>query len=125
MGCRRLWCVGLLLIIVPAGMAWRMAPWHLPPFAFKYGGSALWAAAVYWLLAALLLRRSPAQLAALAAGVAFLVECGKLIYWPPLDRFSETLTGKLLLRRYFSFGALAAYALAIAFVSFLDYRFRP
>lgn len=122
---RRLVCLVLLAVTLPVGIAWRMAPLHLPPFAFKYGGSALWAVAVYWAVALLLPRVRPPQLAIAAALVALGVELGKLLFWPPLDHFRETLAGKLLLGRYFSFGAIVAYWTAITLVAFLDAGFRP
>ena len=95
-------------------------PLGLPPFAFKYGGSALWAIAVYWVVAMARPGWRPAALAVAAAIVALGVELGKLIYWAPLDRFRETLPGKLLLGRYFTVGAIVAYWLAIAFVALFD-----
>lgn len=118
---RRLICLGLLCITVPVGMAWRLAPLHLPPFAFKYGGSALWAVAVYWLVAIARPRWSSRRLALTAAAIALLVELFKLVYWPPLDRFRHTLAGKLLLGRYFTVGAVIAYWTAIAAVALLDH----
>ncbi len=122
---RRLTCLAFLFVTLPLGLAWRLAPLGLPAFAFKYGGSALWAIAVYWVVA-LCLPRRPVVTLALTAGVAALaVELAKLIYWPSLDRFRETLAGKLLLGRYFTLGAVVAYWLAIASVALLDARFRP
>ncbi len=115
----------LLACTLPLGLAWRLAPLHLPPFAFKYGGSALWAVAIYWVTALLMPGRPPKQLAAIAALIAAGVEGGKLVYWLPLDRFRETFWGKLLLGRYFTFGAIAAYWLAIACVAWLEAIFRP
>ncbi len=106
-------------------MAWRLAPLHLPPFAFKYGGSALWAIAVYWTVAIFLPRTSPVRLAFAAAIVAVAVECFKLVRSPSVDYFRETLAGKLLLGRYFTFGAIIAYWLAIAAVAVFDTHFGP
>lgn len=104
----------LLTAAVPLGLVWRLAPLHLPPFAFKYGGSALWAAAVYGVVGLLAPEPlSPARTAAAAAWVAVGVEAFKKLYWPPLDRFRETLAGKLLLGRYFTWGAIVAYLVAI------------
>lgn len=51
---RRTTYVLLLLITIPLGLAWRMAPLGLSPFSFKYGGSVLWAVALYWFIAACL-----------------------------------------------------------------------
>jgi hypothetical protein len=122
---RRLTCLGFLFLTLPIGLAWRLAPLGLPAFAFKYGGSALWAVAVYWVVALCLARRPVVLLAVIAGCTALTVELAKLIYWPPLDRFRETLAGKLLLGRYFTLGAVVAYWLAIACVALLDARFRP
>lgn len=122
---RRLACFALCLVTVPVGIAWRMAPLHLPPFAFKYGGSALWAAAVYWAIAFLFPRWRAVRLGIVAALVALIVELAKLIFWPPLDRFRETLAGKLLLGRYFTIGAIVAYWLTIALVALVDAEARP
>ena len=104
---------------------WRLAPLHLPPFAFKYGGSALWAGAVYWAVAFLLRNRRPAVLGVCAAVVATAVECFKQVRFPALDAFRDTLAGKLLLGRYFSYGALIAYGLAIAAVAWIDAWLQP
>ncbi len=117
---RRRTSAALLALTIALGLAWRLAPLHLPPFAFKYGGSALWAVAVYWALALLFVRRTSAHLAMVALAVSTAVECFKLVFWAPLDRFRETLPGKLLLGRYFTGGALLAYWLAIAAVFLLD-----
>ena len=120
---RRRRCVAALLLTVPLGLVWRLAPLHLPPAASKYGGSALWATAVYWAVAAVLVRRPTGVVAVTAAAVALGVECLKQVYWAPLDRFRETLAGKLLLGRYFTYGAIAAYWIAIGVVAALDHAF--
>ena len=122
---RRLVCLGLLTTIVPTGLAWRFAPLHLPPFAYKYGGSALWALAVYWLVAAYRPLWPSAAVAGTAATLSVAVECFKLVRAPALDQFRATLAGKILLGRHFTFGAMAAYLLAISGVFWLDQRYRP
>ena len=117
---------GLFLVgAVPLGLLWRLAPLHLPAFAFKYGGSALWAMAVYWTAALLLPRLQPRLLAPLAAAIAASVECFKQVRSPALNAFRATLAGKLLLGRYFSVGALLAYGLAITLVAGLDAFLKP
>jgi hypothetical protein len=110
---RRLLCPAIALVLIPVGIAWRMAPLHLPPFLYKYGGSVLWAAMVYWLVAALLPRLRPFRVAGLAALIAALVECSRLAHTPSLDAFRVTLAGKLILGRFFSVKDIAAYWLAI------------
>lgn len=117
---RRRTCALLLLVTLPLGLVWRLAPLHLSQFAFKYGGSALWAAAVYWLLGLLRPIWRPPTLAGAAVVVSTAVEFLKRLYWPPLDHFRETMAGKLLLGRYFTYGAIVAYWLAIALAAYFD-----
>lgn len=110
---RSVWLtLALLAATCAAGLLCRFAPLGLPPFWVKYGGSALWALAIYWLVSASTARLSRA--ACLAGTIAAAVEFAKLLAWPPLDAFRLTFAGKLLLGRIFSFRDLLAYALAIA-----------
>lgn len=118
--CRRLIAAAIALTLIPIGILWRMGPLHLPPFFFKYGGSVLWAAMVYWLVAAILPRFSPARVGGLAAAVAALVEFSRLYHSPALDAFRVTLAGKLILGRFFSLKNIAAYWLAIFVCAALD-----
>jgi hypothetical protein len=110
----------LLLITIPVGLAVRLLPLGLPWFLYKYLGSTLWAAALYWFLAALLPKLRPRALAALAIVIATLLELSRLIPIAPIDAFRLTFAGKILLGRYFSFKNIAAYILAIAFTTILD-----
>jgi hypothetical protein len=113
-------CLLLLLITIPLGLAVRFLPLHLPWFLYKYLGSLLWAAALYWFLAALLPKLRPMALATLAITIATLVELSRLIPIAPIDAFRLTFAGKILLGRYFSLKNIAAYLLAIALTATLD-----
>lgn len=117
---RRIFCIAIGLALIPIGIAWRMAPLHLPPFLYKYGGSVLWAAMVYWLIAGLFPRLSPIKVAMLAAVVAAVVEFSRLFHTPGFDAFRMTLAGKLILGRYFSAKDIAAYWLAIVVCAAID-----
>jgi hypothetical protein len=111
----------------PRSPAWSGA-WPrciCPYFLWKYGGSALWAADVYWLLAALLPRLRPAAVALLASLVALAVEFSRLIDSPPLQAFRLTLAGRLLLGSIFSPRNIVAYWLAIATTAFIDHVAKP
>ena len=121
---RRLLAISLALVTIVAGLVWRLAPLGLPWFFFKYGGSALWAIAVYWLIAAALPRSSIRLLAWLAALFALAVEFSRLIPSAPLEAFRLTLAGRLILGRYFSPRNILAYWIAIAMVAMIDHRFR-
>ena len=68
----------------------------------------------------LLPRRSRAQIAAVAAAIAILVELSRLVHTPSLDAFRLTTVGTLLLGRIFSLWNLAAYLIGIALGMWID-----
>ena len=118
---RRTTAAILALATVVTGLIWRMAPLHLPFFLWKYGGSALWAIAVYWMIAFLLPNTRPIILAALACLFALAVEFSRLIPSPTLEAFRETLAGRLILGSIFSPRNILAYWLAIAAAASIDH----
>ena len=122
---RSLISLTILLITIPIGLAVRFLPLHLPWFLYKYLGSTLWAAALYWFLATLLPKLRPQTLAALAILIATLVELTRLIPIAPIDAFRLTLPGRILLGRYFSIKNIAAYIFAIILCTLLDRRLYP
>jgi Protein of unknown function (DUF2809) len=122
---RSLTTLTILLITIPIGLAVRFLPLHLPWFFYKYLGSTLWAAAVYWFLATLFPKLRPQTLAALAILIAILVELSRLIPIAPVDAFRLTLPGRILLGRYFSIKNIAAYIFAITLCTLLDRRLHP
>ena len=119
---RRTTALLLSLATVLLGLAWRLAPLHLPPLLFKYGGSALYAIMLYWLFVAALPRAGALRIALYALVTVTAIELFKLFHTPALDAFRLTLPGKLILGRIFSLGALAAYTLAIALSALIDYH---
>jgi hypothetical protein len=72
------------------------------------------------LIAAILPRRGPLQIALIAAILAAALELSRLYHLPALDAFRLTLPGKLLLGRIFSLRNIAAYWLAILAAALLD-----
>ncbi len=117
---RRAACTIFALATMAIGIVWRMAPLHLPFFLWKYGGSALWAIAVYWLIALLLPAARAITVAALACLFALAVELSRLIHSPTLDAFRHTLAGKLILGSIFSARNILAYWIAIFLASIFD-----
>ena len=105
---------------IAAGLVLRLVPMGLPFFLTKYGGSVLWAAMVYLLLAALWPQRTPWVLGLVAGGFATLVELSRLWHTPGLDAFRLTLAGALLLGRVFSLWHFLDYWVAIALTAALD-----
>jgi hypothetical protein len=117
---RRALCLLVATLTIAAGLVWRLVPLGLPPFWFKYGGSALWAMAVYWVIAAARPNWRPTKVAAIACFVAAIVEFSRLLHTPAMDAFRITLAGKLLLGRFFSLWNIVAYWIAIAVAAVLD-----
>jgi len=113
--------LALAAITILAGLGWRLLPLGLPPFWFKYGGSALWAAMVYWIVAASLPDWRASRIALVACAIAALVELSRLYHSAGMDAFRVTLAGKLLLGRFFSAWNIVAYWLAIGSVAMLDH----
>ena len=103
----------LVVLTLCCGLAVRFVPVGLPRGLVKYGGSALWALAIYWLVSAITpLRHLPWE--ALTAGtLATSVELFKLQHAPGLDAFRHTLPGVLLSGSHFSFQDLLAYWCAV------------
>jgi hypothetical protein len=108
---------------VAAGLAIRFAPLGLPPFLVKYGGSALYALMLYWVISTLLPSRRFLNAALLAGALSAGIEFFKLVHAPDLDAFRLTLPGVLLLGRFFSVWDIAAYWLAITVGAILDSQF--
>ena len=113
----------ILLLTIPIGLAVRFLPLHLPWFLYKYLGSVLWAAALYWFLATILPKLRPQAVATLATVTATLLELTRLIPIAPIDAFRLTLPGQILLGRFFSLKNIAAYILAIALAATIDHIF--
>ena len=122
---RSLITLTLLLITIPIGLAVRYLPLHLPWFLYKYLGSILWAAALYWFLATLLPKLRPLTVATIAILVATAVELSRLIPIAPIDNFRLTLPGQILLGRYFSVKNIVAYIFAIAAITAFDLAALP
>jgi hypothetical protein len=122
---RRSACLGLALTATLTGIVWRMAPLHLPFFFWKYGGSALWAIAVYWLIALLLPAARIITVAAVACVFALAVEFSRLIQSPALDAFRHTLAGRLILGSIFSPRNILVYWIAIVLTAIVDAVRRP
>jgi hypothetical protein len=120
--------LSLLAGTIVAGLAIRFAHLGLPAAVVKYGGSMLWALAIYWIVSWFVPRvlgswRLPA--ASLAAGIlATAIEFFKLYHSPGMDAFRLTLPGILILGRIFSGWDILAYWVAIAAGTILDARLR-
>ncbi|MBB4954173.1 putative membrane protein [Agrobacterium vitis] len=91
----------------------------LPFIIVKYGGSLLWGAMVYLLVAVLLVPRAQYQIILTAEILAIMVELVRLIHTPWLDEFRETATGALLLGKVFSLWNILAYTMGIVLAALI------
>ena len=118
----RLFLFLALLLTITGGLALRRYGYalHLPFVAVKYGGSLLWGAMVYWLLATIFVSTGRFRITSAALIVAVIVELFRLWHTPALDAFRLTAAGALLLGRVFSLWNILAYAAGIAAALALD-----
>ena len=108
-------CLIAFALTIGLGLALRRYGYDLGlPFPIvKYGGSVLWGAMVYFLVAAALFKSPDRFSIVLAASIAVLVELSRLYHTPWLDAFRVTTAGALLLGRVFSLWNIAAYVCGI------------
>jgi hypothetical protein len=113
---------GLGLSIIACGLALRGFGLGLgiPVFFVKYGGSLLWAAMVFFLVALAASSLKRPGIALIAASIAVGVELFRLVHAPWLDAFRLTIAGALLLGRVFSPWNMLAYAIGIVLAMLLD-----
>lgn len=81
--------------VIGAGLVWRFVPLGLPILTLKYGGSLLWGAMVYFLVAFLRPDWRTWTIVAAAGVIAVVVELLRLYHQPWLDAFRMTLAGAL------------------------------
>ena len=112
----------LCLSIIAAGLALRGfgLGLGLSAFTVKYGGSILWGAMVFFLIAIVASRSTRRSVVMIAAVIAVGVELFRLVHTPWLDNFRLTMAGALLLGRIFSPSDILAYAVGIALGALLD-----
>lgn len=111
-----------LLLTIASGLALRRYGYalDLPFVVVKYGGSLLWGAMVYWLLATIFVSPGRLGIAAAALLIAVAVELFRLWHTPDLDAFRLTAAGALLLGRVFSLWNIVAYAAGITLALAID-----
>jgi hypothetical protein len=105
----------LCLTIIMSGLMLRRFGMGigLPMSVVKYGGSLLWGAMVFFVVAVILHSGRRRTIVLTAVVVAIVVELFRLYHTPSLDAFRLTLLGALLLGRVFSAWNLVAYGAGI------------
>ena len=118
-------CAVTCAVIIAAGLALRgFGPGlGIPALVVKYGGSALWGAMLFFVVALAARHASRPTLIVASLLIAIGVELIRLYHTPWLDSFRLTLAGALLLGRIFSFWNIVAYAGGITVAAWLDATF--
>jgi hypothetical protein len=113
------------LVVIGCGLALRHLGYsvHLPFVAVKFGGSYLWGAMVYFLLASFSGKSKDFAIAIGALAIALAVEFFRLYHTPWLDAFRVTTAGALLIGRVFSFWNILFYTLGILSAFAIDRQY--
>ena len=119
-GRSRVLLAGLVAATMALGLATRRFPDAFPSFIAEYGGDALWAMLVYWLLALIWPRTSSTRLALVALAISVCDEFTQLISWSWLQSLRSTRLGALVLGQGFLWSDLACYAVGIALAVVVD-----
>ncbi|MCW0983162.1 DUF2809 domain-containing protein [Agrobacterium sp. BT-220-3] len=112
------------MVVVVCGLCLRRFGYDvgLPFVAVKYGGSVLWGAMVYLLLAAAFPSRWHGYEVHIAILTVVLVELVRLVHFPALDAFRATTAGALLLGRVFSLWNIVCYVAGIGAAAIMAAR---
>lgn len=113
-------CLCLTIIVLGLGLRGFGLGLGLPAMVVKYGGSALWAAMLFFVVAMAAPSQSRRHIVSVAAVIAIGVELFRLVHFPQLDSFRLTLLGALLLGRIFSPWDIVAYGAGIMSAMLLD-----
>ncbi len=105
---------------IALGLATRRIPAVFPVVVARYGGDALWATMVYWLVALVRPAASRRMLALIALLVAFGVEASQLVQTPWLEALRATRLGALALGQGFVWSDLGAYMVGVGLAVLID-----
>ncbi len=112
--------LALCVATVVLGLATRWYPSAFPDIIARYGGDALWAAMIFWLVAILRPATSTVALATYALGVSWAVECSQLYHAPWIDAVRATRLGGLVLGYGFLWSDLVSYGAGVVVAAILD-----
>lgn len=99
--------------VILAGLVSRRYPATFPAALGKYPGDALWALMLFTALGAMLPTSPTRKLAALALGIAYVVEFTQLYQADWINAIRATTPGHLVLGSAFGWGDLVAYTVGV------------
>lgn len=111
----------LVVITIVLGLASRRLPSLFPSLVAIYGGDALWAALMVWLVALLRRHAATVHVASIAFTVCVIVECSQLYHAPWIDAIRATTGGALVLGHGFLWSDLVAYGCGVTIAAGIDW----
>lgn len=106
---------------IALGLLWRSPLLPLPSLVAKYGGDALWAVMVFFLVRGANPRLSIRASSAVALAICWLIELSQLYRAPWLESIRHTRIGHLVLGSTFNPPDLLAYALGVGIGALLTW----
>lgn len=106
------WFIAAMLTML-SGLLWRSRFLDLSPFLKKYGGDALWAAMVFFLMGLLCPGWKKARLALASLVFSWGIEFTQLYHAPWIDAIRSHRLGALILGSTYSTPDLAAYVVGV------------
>ena len=118
---RQLWrSVTLLIFVLACGYASRRYSHYLPLLIRKRTGDALWASAVFMLVAIVRPRWSTLAVTITALAISYSIEFSQIYHRPWIDHIRSYAIGKLILGTTFFWWDQVAYTIGIGFLVPVD-----
>jgi hypothetical protein len=108
------------VLTVGLGLIWRSSLLPISPFLTKYGGDALWALLVFFLVRFIQPRTSVVLSALVAFGFSVCIEASQLYHAPWIDLIRGTRLGSLILGNTFNWPDIPAYAVGIVLGALIE-----
>jgi len=113
------------VVTVGLGLIWRSSLLPISPFLKKYGGDALWALLVFFLIRFIQPRVSVVLSALVAFGFSVAIEASQLYHAPWIDLIRGMRLGSLILGNTFNWPDIPAYAVGIVLGTLIEVAARP
>lgn len=106
---------------IALGLLWRSHRLPIPPVVAKYGGDALWALMIFFLVRAVNPRLSLRAGSAWALAICWLVEFSQIYRAPWIESIRHTRLGHLVLGSTFNSPDLLAYVVGVGLGALLTW----
>lgn len=110
----------LLIGTVLLGLSTRWYPDAFPDVTARFGGDALWAAAVVWFIALIRRKSASLRIALSALAIAFAIETSQLYHASWIDAIRGTRPGAIMLGQGFLWSDFLSYAVGVLIAGAID-----